>query len=237
MIFLYKTHQIEYEYIFSSLPKTLLFLHGWGGNKDSFLKAKKILSSQYNTLTISFPPKPDAITPLDMYDYKNIVINILNLLNISSFSIICHSFGMRVSLMLATSCNIEKIIITGGAGIKLKPKFLRKLNNQFNIIFLKKQPQHFIKFASNDYKNLSPVNRLTFKNIVNKDLTNYIPLLKCPAFLFWGKLDKSTPIKMFKIFKNLKPDIEYKIVQNGDHFCYLKHSETFVDCCQTFLNY
>ena len=78
MIFLYKTHQIEYEYIFSSLPKTLLFLHGWGGNKDSFLKAKKILSSQYNTLTISFPPKPDAITSLDMYDYKNIVVCILH---------------------------------------------------------------------------------------------------------------------------------------------------------------
>ena len=127
MTFLYKTYSVEYEYLFSEHKKTLLLLHGWGGNKDSFAKVKKVFKSRFNILSISFPPLNlyqtaninangqnlnfnTSTLPLDMYDYKNIVINLLKLLNLSSVIIICHSFGLRVSLMLATSnIVIEKI--------------------------------------------------------------------------------------------------------------------------------
>ena len=72
--------------------------------------------------------------------------------------------------------------------------------------------------------------------IWNKDLTQYIKLLHCPSFLFWGTKDTATPIKMFKIFKSLKQDSNYKIIKNGTHFCYLNNAETFIDCCDKFLN-
>ena len=247
MTFLYKTYEVEYEHIYNSYPKTILLLHGWGGNKDSFAKVKKMFASQYNILSLSLPPldlyQPinknacESVVPLDMFDYKNIVINILKLLSINSIIIICHSFGFRVALMLTTSnITIEKIIITGGAGIRLKPNFLKKLKTQFNSIFLKLNPEYFNKFASSEYISLSNIDRQTFKNIVNKDLTSYIKNLTCPAFAFWGKYDTATPLKMFKILKNLKPDIEYKIIKNGSHFCYLTHSDLFIDCCEQFLN-
>ncbi|MBQ7880735.1 MAG: alpha/beta fold hydrolase [Clostridia bacterium] len=236
MIFLYNTHAIEYEYSFNNHPITILLLHGWGGNKDSFAKIKKIFKSRYNILSVSLPPYDDTISTLDMYDYREIVLTLLKSLNITNIYIICHSFGLRVSLMLATVIDIKKIVIAGGAGIKLKPNFFKKLTNNFHSLLLKRHPEFFKKFASNDYLNLSNTNRQTFKNIVNKDLTNYINLLKCPAFLFWGTNDTATPIKMFKIFKKLKPDIEYKIIKRGTHFCYLSHSELFVECCDKFLN-
>jgi len=242
MTFLYKTYLVEYEYIFSNHPQTILLLHGWGGNKDSFAKLKKICKTQYNILSISFPPlniyqsKTDSTIPLDMYDYKTIVQNILKLLNLNSIIIICHSFGFRIALILTTSnISIEKIIITGGAGIRLNPNFLKKLNNQNHAILLKSHPEYFDKFASSEYAQLSNINRQTFKNIVNLDLTKYIKNLTCPAFAFWGKNDTSTPIKMFKILKNLKPDIKYKIIKDGTHFSYLENSSLFIDCCQQFL--
>ena len=244
MYFLYKSYVVEYEYIFNNLPKTLLLLHGWGGNKDSFAKVKKIFKSRFNILSISLPPPhlysstpTDSILALNMYDYKNIVFNILKILNLSSVIIVCHSFGLRVSLMLSTtSINIEKIVITGGAGIRLKPNFFKKLNTQFKTILLKKHSEYFNKFASSEYVNLSYIDKQTFKNIVNKDLSQHIKNLTCPAFLFWGKRDKSTPIKMFKIFKKLQPNIEYKLIKNGTHFCYLDNSNLFIDCCDKFLN-
>lgn len=249
MIFLYNTHEIDYDYQFNNHSKTILLLHGWGGNKDSFAKVKKIFCSNFNILSLTLPPtnmyqtnqsqaqSNDSTTSLDMYDYKKIVYNILTLLNIKSVIIICHSFGLRVSLMLATTnITIEKIIITGGAGIRLKPHFFKKLNNQFRSILLKSHPEFFNKFASSDYINLTPTNKQIFKNVVNKDLTHYIPSLKSPAFLFWGNKDTATPIKMFKIFKHLNPNIEYKIIKNGTHFCYLDNSELFIDCCDKFLN-
>ena len=247
MTFLYKTYEVDYEYLFGSHTKTLLLLHGWGGNKDSFAKLKKIFKTQYNILSMSLPPlnlykltdknSCHSVIPLDMVDYKNIVTNILKLLNINSIIIVCHSFGFRVSLMLGCSnITIEKIIITGGAGIKIKPNFFKKLEKQNHIILLKSHPEFFCKFASNEYVKLSNIDRQTFKNIINKDLTKHIKNLTCPALAFWGKKDTATPIKMFKILKNLKPDIEYKIIKNGSHFCYLTHSDLFIDCCEQFLN-
>ena len=243
MTFLYKTYEVEYEYLFNNHPKTILLLHGWGGNKDSFARVKKVFKANYNILSLSLPPlnlyttKTNSTIPLDMYDYKSIVLNILKMLNLNSIIIICHSFGLRVSLMLTISnVQIEKIIITGGAGIRLKQNFLKKLNNQFHSILLKSHPEYFPHFASSEYITLNNVDRQTFKNVVNKDLTDHIKNLRCTAFLFWGDRDTATPLKMFKIFKKLKPDIEYKIIKNGTHFCYLDNSELFIDCCDKFLN-
>ena len=108
MFLLYKTYSIEYEYLLSNSPHNLLLLHGWGGNKDSFIQIKRIFSSKCNIVSVSLPPTSNSTLPLDMYDYKNIVLSILNLLNITEVYIICHSFGMRVSLMLATSSLIIK---------------------------------------------------------------------------------------------------------------------------------
>lgn len=243
MTFLYKTYEVEYEYLFSEHKKTLLLLHGWGGNKDSFAKIKKVFKSRFNILSISFPPlnlyakQTNSTIPLDIYDYKNIALNLLKILNLNSVIIICHSFGLRVSLMLATTnVDIQKIIITGGAGIRLKQNFFKKLQTQFNTLLLKSHPEYFNQFASSEYIPLSNIDRQTFKNVVNKNLTNYIKNLSCPTFLFWGTKDTATPIKMFKIFKKIKPEIEYKIIKNGTHFCYLEHSALFVDCCDKFLN-
>ncbi len=254
MILLYKGYCVEYEYIDCGRKQTILLLHGWGGNKDSFAKIKKNLKSDFNIISISFPPQniyqendnPDifeiskdfnpSTIPLDMYDYKNIVLNILQLLNLKSVIIICHSFGFRVALMLTTTkIVIEKIIITGGAGIRIKPNFFKKIDTRFHTILLKSHPEYFDKFASSEYVNLSQIDRQTFKNIVNKNLIKYIKNLRCPAFLFWGKKDTATPIKMFKIIKKFKPQISYKIIKNGTHFCYLSHSNLFIDCCQNFL--
>ena len=103
-------------------------------------------------------------------------------------------------------------------------------------LLLKSQPKFFSKFASSDYLSLSNFNRQTFKHIINKDLTNHIKLLQCPIFLFWGKKDTATPIKMFKIIKRVQPTSQYKIVKDGDHFAYLYYGEMFIDCCEKFLN-
>ncbi len=237
MTFLYNCHIIDYEYIFSRHPQTILFLHGWGGNKDSFIKLKRILKPNYNIISLTLPPSSDSVTSLTMYDYKNIVVNLLTCLGINQVIIICHSFGFRVSLMLATSnITIKKIIITGGAGIILKANIFKQMSNNFRKIFLKHNPQYFNKYASPDYKYLSAVNQKTFKNIVNKDLTNYIKLLNCPMLLFWGTHDTATPIKMFKIIKKLQPQAKQIIIKNGTHFCYLEQGELFANACQNFLN-
>lgn len=236
MTFIYKDNLIEYDYIYSNHPRTILFLHGWGGNKNSFVSCIKYFQHRYNIITISMPPSPLSTLPLSMYDYKKLVLQILHINNIPNVIIVCHSFGMRVSLMLATTnLNIEKIVIAGGAGIILTPKLMTKLNQQHNKILINKHPRLFNKFASEDYKNLSCTNRQTFKKIINKNLTQHITLLKCPVLLFWGKHDTATPIKYLKVFISIHKNSKVKLV-GGSHFAYLEYSQLFIDEIDKFLN-
>lgn len=235
MRFMFKGNLVEYDYNFLGNASTILFLHGWGGNKDSFAGCKKFFSRRFSTLTISLPPDAHTPTSLTMHDYQQLVIEILRLHNITSVIIICHSFGMRVSLMLAaTNLNIEKIMVTGGAGIILEPNFISKLSQNHNRILLGRYPQLFQKFASTDYKNLNKINRQTFKNIIKKNLTEYINLLGCQALLFWGKKDTATPIRFVKIFKKLHPNSQVVIV-DGTHFAYLEYPQLFIEECRAFL--
>jgi len=88
MIFMYNTHLIEYEYNFSNLPNTLLLLHGWGGNKDSFAKIKNIFKCKYNILSVSLPTTNETIFPLNLYTYRDIMLNLLKSLNIINIYII-----------------------------------------------------------------------------------------------------------------------------------------------------
>lgn len=235
MQFMFKGNLVEYDYLFSNHAKAILFLHGWGGNKNSFITCINFFKTRYNILSISMPPNKNSPLALTMDDYKQLILDLLKLHNINSVIIICHSFGCRVTLtLLSSKINIEKIIITGGAGIILKPKFLIKLNQNHNRILLKKHPQLFNKFASMDYKNLTEINRITFKNIINKNLTNYIQLLTSPALLFWGKNDTATPIKFIKVFKRFKPNTK-SIVVKGSHFAYLEYPQLFISECNNFL--
>lgn len=235
MTFLFKTYLINYDYIFNNKQQTILFLHGWGGNKNSFISAINFFKHNYNILSISMPPTKKSCVPLTMYDYKHLILQVLTLHNISKVNIICHSFGMRVSLMLASSnLIIEKLIVTGGAGINTSSSLLKKINSQHKTILLKKHSSLFNKFASADYKILKGVDRTTFKNIVNKNLTDYIKLLKCPTLLFWGNNDKSTPLTFTKIFQHLHSNTKTIIVK-GSHFAYLEYSSLFINTCNSFL--
>ena len=53
MKFLYHGYIIEYEFENNNFEKTILFLHGWRGNLNSFQFLKKKLSG-YNFLSVSY---------------------------------------------------------------------------------------------------------------------------------------------------------------------------------------
>lgn len=236
MTFLFKGYQVDYDFINNSKPSTLVLLHGWGGNKSSFLNLDKYFQSKFNVLKISFPPyftsnneNLKSVLPLTIYDYKDLVLLILKIHNIRDIYIVCHSFGFRVSLLLSSQINIKKIVVTAGAGIKLKPTIFKTLTLNSKILFSKRK----IYNPNNDYTVLDNVDKQTFKNIVNENLINYTHIIKCPTLLFWGKKDKDTSIKICNFLKKNIKDVSTQIF-NDDHFTYLHHNQQFVHSCIDF---
>ena len=230
-MFIFNQEIIEYEYINTHSKNTVLFLHGWGGDKNSFQTLKNQLKKSFNVLSITLPTVSPTTEIWTLFDYVCLVFNLLKLHNIENVIVVCHSFGFRVACVLQNFIKIKKIVVTGGAGPKKENLFL-KLEKQQTQISLKLNPNNFKKFASKDYFALSPTNRQTFKNIVNQNLIKTLAFT-CPMLIFWGKFDRDT--KPW-IAKKLKRKNNAKLVlTNSDHFAYIKETNLFVFEVKKFL--
>ena len=228
MYYLYKGYCVDYDYKHKNdADGCIVYLHGWLGNKHSFIAAQNYLQ-KYSSVSISFPPYLDrqSIVPLTMFDFRNIVLGIIKLHNEKNIILICHSFGCRVALMMTTCAKVKKMIITCGAGIKPRKTIFSKLNQK------KKMTDecrfHFgQRTGSRDYEILDFVDKSTFKNIVNLDLKEYAKMIVCPCLLYWGKSDHETPKYMCHTFKKLMKNVRTKIVDGG-HFAYLENEQDFI---------
>lgn len=237
MRFLYKQENIDYDFFkatnCNTTTQNILFLHGWGGNKFSFASTINLLKCNYNILTITLPTITPTKEVWDYEDYINLITALLKLHNINSVIIVAHSFGFRLSCMLSHLIKVDKIIVSGGAGLK-KFKLFKKIGLNNNKILLKQRRFNYLykKIASADYLSLSATNKKTFNNIVMVNTKNLIKF-NCPMLLFWGKRDKETPISFArKIQKTNKCKL---IVTNSNHFAYLEENALFNNALIGFL--
>ena len=233
MNFIFNSEIIDYNYIDNKKDRNLIFLHGWGGNKFSFQSTIKMLKN-FNILTITMPTISPTKKVWTMETYRDLVLNLTRLLNISSAVIVCHSFGFRVASMLNGLFDIEKVVVTGGAGLK-RTNRLKQIENENNIILLRQVRFKYLykSLASKDYIALSDTNKRTFNQVVNCVTT---PLIRftCPMLLFWGKSDHETPLWMAKKIKK-KNDAKLILTGSG-HFAYIDYNAEFNHEVVRFLN-
>ena len=223
----YKNAKVNY-ITKGSGKKVILFLHGWGGNTQSFMPVCNVFKEK--CILIDFPPFGKSEEPKEVYtlfDYAEIVYQILQKENVKCCDVISHSFGSRVAIIMQVKYKVfNKIVITGGAGIRPKnsiKKFCRKVRYKIIKTFNKNAV-----LGSKDYVLLSKVMKKTFSNIVNFDLSNYAKKIDIKTLLIYGKNDKETPLYMAKKFNKLIKKSSLKIYKNCGHFAYLENLEQFL---------
>ena len=226
----------------------IFFLHGWGGNKNSFSFIKNYLNfSSRNLVFVSFSGfglSPSPQKPYFIEDYveelKELIVNVAKGKKVD---IVCHSFGGRVASVLASAYPelINSIFMIDVAGIKprrglkyhirvLKYKHAKKLVNKGKL-----EKNALLKYGSSDYKNLDGIMRQTFVNIVNQDLADNYRNIKCPVFIFWGKDDKETPLYMARKIRKLIKNSTLRIIDNAGHFSYIDNLDSFLFYLSDFL--
>lgn len=233
MNFLFKGEILDYDFINQNRSKTILFLHGWGGDKNSFKSAYNLVSTKYNILSVTMPTIRPMNLAWELNDYAEVLLYILKLLSIEKVSIVCHSFGFRVACLLNGEIEIERIVVTGGAGLK-KTNIFRRVIMQNNRILLSDKKNAFLynQIASKDYKNLDKTTRETFKNVVNFNSKNFIKFA-CPMLLFWGKYDIETPLWCAK--KIRRKNNAKLVTTSSGHFAYLDENALFKNKIKEFL--
>ena len=248
-----------------AMDSCVLFLHGWGGNKNSFLSLVKLLNAKHNCLIVTLPTTSPAALTWTLEDYAQCILNLVKSLGINSVQIVCHSFGFRVATLLyhlvklsnqnqSTDKNknrssqpqnlntqnnqnftILKMVVTGGAGPK-KINIFKKIEQTNNLCLLKQKKNKFL------YQSIVSHDYFELTNTNKKTFKNVVNFntknllnFDIPLLLFWGKYDHETPVWIAKKIYKLNKQNAQLFVANSDHFAYLKQSAIFDNLVVNFL--
>lgn len=213
-------------YVDEGFGEVILFLHGWGQNKEMMLPLIEELKCNYRCIVLDLPgfgesPFNDAET-LNLYTEK--LNEFLKGKGIKPTYIVGHSFGGKVAVNYILKYGGVKGLILLASPI-LKPK--RTVKYFFNIYkykFKKKLNLAIKEYGSYDYKNCSKNMKSFFVNVVNTHFDKSIRLIESPVLLIWGNKDDKVPLSKAKLLnKKLKNSKLY--IQKGGHFAYLENIE------------
>ncbi len=216
---------IDVNYIqYGSGKKNVVLLHGWGQNIQMMDPIGKRLENLATVTIIDLPGHGESSEPteaLTIYDYCDIVKELLDKLKIKKPILIGHSFGGRISICFAAKYGAEKLILLGAPCIRKNTKVSTKTKV---LKGLKKVPglnklEGFAKkhIGSRDYRNASPVMREILVNTVNEDLSENAKKIDCPTLLIWGDRDTEAPLEEAQELEKIMKDAGLIVYEGGTH--------------------
>lgn len=233
VVYNYNGVKIYYEFIEGG-DIVNVFLHGWGRESSDFNELRHL----GGYLLIDLPPfgKSENIRNWSIFTYANMVICLCRHLNIRKYNLIGHSFGGRISIIISAmeKDKVNKLVLIDSAG--MKPK--RNLNYKLKLIKIKMRKKLGLsidKYASSDYKNLSPEMKKVFSSIVNTHLEESARLIDCKTLIVFGEKDKETPVYMAKKLNKLIKNSSLVILKNCAHFCFLERKILFEEILTNFI--
>lgn len=218
----FKTYKLSYE-MCGDGAQSVLFLHGWGANKELMKKAFSAHFGGFRHIYLDMPGfgESDIFEPLQTSDYAKIVQNFIAQLPQKPHIIVGHSFGGKVATLLEP----DVLVLLSSAGILVKKRlWVRVKIAVFKFFKLLGLGRFYTLFATKDASGMSRVMYETLKNVVNEDFSAKFSRLGSKTFIFWGETDRATPLKSGeKIHELVKNSKFYPL--HGDHFFFLLHAK------------
>lgn len=248
--------KIHYE-LSGSGSKRVVLLHGWGCDTTLMKPVADFLSQDMTVLSIDFPAHGQSGRPPEAWgvpEYAACTLDVLRQLNFLPCSVIAHSFGGRITLEMASAdaALFEKIVLTGGAGLRDKPteagkkraaeyqRLKRLVQAAKNMRIFGSLPDKMMeklrrKYGSKEYNALDDMMRQVFVKVVNHDQAALLPKIKQPTLLIWGDQDTATPLWMGQQMERDIPDAGLVVFEGGSHFAFLEQIQRFNQIIHVFL--
>lgn len=242
MQMLIKDTNVNYEYYDNNSKIDLVYLHGWGQNIQMMMPIAKPFIKEHNVLIIDLPGFGNSDEPneiLSIYDYADIVHEIVRKVKMKNPIIIGHSFGGKITIAYSIKYETSKIVLLASPykqNIK-KPTFKMRVYK-----FVKKIPvinklEGFVKkhVGSTDYRNASETMRKILVNHVNLDLTEEVKKIDVPSLLIWGTNDEAVSIEDAKELEKLIPNAGLVEYEGCTHYAYLERLQQTVNVLRSFI--
>ena len=217
-----RSFDIAYDIVNVGKERQILFLHGWGSNKEVM---KAAFADRFKGFTLVFVDMPGFGKSPNEYilttmDYAQIIRSFLESIQIRPFAMFGHSFGGKVATLLSPNM----LCLLSSAGIVEKKPF--KVRAKIKIFkFLKKLfgDSMYRFFATKDADGMPKNMYETLKNVVDEDFSEYFAATKSKTLVFWGRNDAATSVLSGRKIASLIANSHFYDF-DGDHYFFLKHS-------------
>lgn len=232
--------------------RSVIIMHGWGCNVDTVASIENIFKGKMRVLNIDLPGHGKSTEPPAVWgveEFTAMMEKFISRLGLERPSLIGHSFGGRISLLLSSRNDIDKVLLVDAAGIKPKRglNYYRKvysfkaMKHFLTLVFGKKKGMEMVekmreKKGSADYRNSSPRMRAVMSRCVNEDLKHVMPSIKAPTLLIWGEDDTATPLTDAETMKRLIPDAGLVSFPGCGHYSFLDNPFGFRAAVSSFFN-
>jgi abhydrolase domain-containing protein 6 len=244
--------------------ETIVLLHGFAANKDTWLRFVRYLPEQYRILLIDLAghgdrsQAPEAESSFNIEYMVTDFSRIINQLGGDHFHLAGNSLGGYVATFYARE-NPHKLITLGlfaSAGV-WPPK-----TNDFQLALEKGKnpllvdsPQGF-----DDLMNLVfykrpwmpwPVRPVIQRELIKKhdfykrmwndiwrsreDVAPFLPQIKIPVFLLWGGQDRILDVSSVAVYQHYLPDVQTRIIEKCGHGLIVEKAEEAANAYTKFL--
>lgn len=238
-----KIKNIDINYIdYGEGKDTVVLLHGWGQNIEMMKPIGDRLSNNFHIIIVDLPGFGLSEEPKEVftvYDYVEIIHELLKSLKITNPIMVGHSFGGKISLVYASKYKTKKLVTFGSpfkkeiTKLSLKTKVLKKLKQVPGINKLEDFAKKHI--GSTDYKNASKMMRDILVDTVNLDVSSDVKKIKCPTLLIWGTNDEAVSIESAKELETLISDCGLVEYEGCSHYAYLERLNQTINILNSFL--
>ncbi len=232
--------------------RPVLILHGWGASIEAVRPIMNCMAQLgYEAIAIDFPGFGETREPSEAWgvpEYAAMTKAFIEALGIRGCDLICHSFGGRVTILLASEDKtlFSRLVLVDAAGVKPKRgaryyvrvyafkalKRLAKIGFIDSIFHISEKQKNA---GSADYRALkTDVMRDTFKRVVNLDLTDRLSRIENETLLVWGDQDTATPLYQAKVMEKYIKNAGLAVLEGAGHFSYADKYAQFAAVMKAF---
>lgn len=232
--------------------RPIIIMHGWGCNVDTVASIENIFKGKMRVINVDLPGHGQSSEPPSVWgieEFTSMMEKFISKLGLTRPSLVGHSFGGRISILLSSRGDVEKVLLVDSAGIKPKRTLsyywkiysFKTMKHLANILFGKKKGSEIVeklrgKKGSADYRNSTPRMRAIMSKCVNEDLKYAMPSIKAPVLLVWGEDDTATPLSDAQTMKRLIPDAGLVSFPGCGHYSFLDNPFGFKAVVSSFFN-